>query len=500
VAETDPTAGAGLSSSGTTDVLTPDAGAPGALASDGADGAPDEIDACVVLHVDMDSFFASVEVLDDPSLVGRPVIVGGAGARGVVASCTYEARAFGIHSAMASVEARRRCPHAVFLSGRFARYVEMSERLHAVLQRFSPVVEGIALDEAFVDVSGSRRLLGSPLDVGHAIRQAVREDMEMECGVGVARTKLLAKLASRAAKPVLTPEGPRPGPGVFVVLPSDELAFLHPLPVRALWGVGPATARRLDALGVTTIGELARIPEDTLCRAVGVANGHQLAQLARGEDPRRVEASRAVKSVGHEETFAADIVDHDGLHHHVVRMADAVGTRLREARLAGRTITVKVRYGDRVTITRSHTVGAPLDSPRAIGLVAGALLDAVEVSPGVRLLGVSASGLVDIETTVRQLSFDDAEEVSAVAPGSRLDPGTTMAGEAADLETGAAVAMARQLAWHEVEAAVSAIRARYGNASVGPAALVGRDGLAVKERGDTQWGPDVPPPSEGDDR
>jgi DNA polymerase-4 len=262
--------------------------------------------------------------------------------------------------------------------------------------------------------------------------------------------------------------------------------------------VGPATARRLDALGVTTIGELARIPEDTLCRAVGVANGHQLARLARGEDPRHVEANRAAKSVGHEETFAADIALHDGLHHHVVRMADAVGTRLREAKLAGRTITVKVRYGDRATITRSHTVGAPLDSPRAIGLVAGALLDAVEVSPGVRLLGVSVSGLVDIETTVRQLSFDDADELSRATPGPGVEPATTTAGDAGDLETGAAVAAARQLAWHEVEAAVSAIRARYGNASVGPAALMGRDGLAVKERGDTQWGPDVPPPSTGD--
>jgi DNA polymerase IV len=417
-----------------------------------------------------------------------------------VASCTYEARAFGIHSAMPSVEARRRCPHAVFLSGRFARYVEMSERLHAVLQRFSPVVEGIALDEAFVDVAGSRRLLGSPLDVGRAIREAVRDDMQMECGVGVARTKLLAKLASRAAKPVLTADGPRPGPGVFVVLPSQELSFLHPLPVRALWGVGPATARRLDALGVTTIGELARIPEDTLCRSVGVANGHQLAQLARGEDPRRVEATRAVKSVGHEETFAADIAVHAGLHRHVVRMADAVGTRLREARLAGRTITVKVRYGDRVTITRSHTVGAPIDSPRAIGLVAGALLDAVEVSPGVRLLGVSVSGLVDTETTVRQLSFDDDEVVVPAGADPRVELPPTPAGDAGDLETGVAVAASRQLAWYEVEAAVSAIRARYGNASVGPAALVGREGLAVKERGDTQWGPDVSPPTGGADR
>jgi DNA polymerase-4 len=435
------------------------------------------------------------------------VIVGGAGGRGVVASCTYEARVFGIHSAMPSVEARRRCPHAVFLPGRFARYVEMSERLHAVLERFSPVVEGIALDEAFVDVAGGRRLLGPPPQVAREIQEAVRLDMAMECGVGVARTKLLAKLASRAAKPVLTNDGPRPGPGVVVVLPAQELSFLHPLPIRALWGVGPATARRLEALGVVTIGDLARIPEDTLCRSVGVANGHQLAQLARGEDPRPVVANREAKSVGHEETFAVDIDSHDGLHRHVVRMADAVGTRLREARLMGRTVTVKVRYGDRATITRSHTVGAPLDSPRALGVVAGALLDAVDVSPGVRLLGVSVSGLLDTDTTVRQLSFDD-DEVGPVPPGSPRPggpgraggpgrPATPGPGGLVDLDADMALAATRQLAWHEVEAAVSAIRARYGNASVGPAALVGRDGLAVKERGDTQWGPSAPDPPTG---
>jgi len=449
-----------------------------------------DVDACTVLHVDMDSFYASVEVLDDPSLAGKPVIVGGAGARGVVASCTYEARAFGIHSAMPSLEARRRCPHAVFLAGRFARYVEMSERLHAVLQQFSPVVEGISLDEAFVDVAGVRRLFGSPPDVARAIRQAVRQDMEMECAVGVARTKLLAKLASRAAKPVLTPEGPRPGPGVVVVPPDQELSFLHPLPVRALWGVGPATARRLDALGVTTIEELARIPEDTLCRSLGTANGHQLAELARGVDPRRVEPTQEVKSVGHEETFAIDIAVHEDLHRHVLRMADAVGTRLREAGLAGKAVTVKVRYGDRTTITRSHTVAVLLDSPRALGTVAGALLEAVDVSPGVRLLGVSVSGLQDTGTTAHQLAFDD----DVVPPGTIAvgHEGAHPDGAGVDRRVDGGVPAARQPAWHEVEAAVSSIRARYGNASVGPAALVGRDGLTVKERGDTQWGPGAP--------
>jgi DNA polymerase-4 len=209
-----------------------------------------------------------------------------------------------------------------------------------------------------------------------------------------------------------------------------------------------------------------------------------------------VEATREVKSVGHEETFAVDIADHEGLHRHVVRMADAVGTRLRESRLAGKTITVKVRYGDRSTITRSHTVGAPLDSPRALATVARALLDAVDVTPGVRLLGVSVSGLDDTADTVRQLSFDD-DVVTPPASAPRGDGPPAGAEGVQDPGGGGPAAAPRPLAWHEVETAVSAIRARYGNASVGPAALVGRDGLAVKERGDTQWGPSTPPPRPG---
>jgi DNA polymerase-4 len=249
---------------------------------------------------------------------------------------------------------------------------------------------------------------------------------------------------------------------------------------------------------VATIGELAQIPVDTLCRAVGNANGNQLASLARGEDPRPVEASREAKSVGHEETFAVDINSHEGLHHHVVRMSDAVGTRLREAHLEGKTITVKVRYGDRTTITRSHTVSTPLDSPRALGVVAGALLDAVEVSPGVRLLGVAVSGLVEADVSAHQLSFDDEPRGATATPAG--SPAVGSEGPEVDGGTDTGAGPARHPAWREVEAAVSAIRARYGNASVGPAALVGRSGLDVKQRGDTQWGPSAPPAPSGEDR
>jgi DNA polymerase-4 len=448
------------------------------------------------MHVDLDAFFAAVEVLDDPSLAGKPVIVGGSGNRGVVAACTYEARAFGIHSAMSSVEARRRCPHAIFLSGRFSRYSEISVQFHEVLHRFTPVVEGIALDEAFLDVAGSRRILGPPPVMARAIRQAVRDSLHLNCAVGVARTKLVAKLASRAAKPTAAPSGPRPGPGVVVVTPEEELAFLHPMPVRALWGVGPATGKRLEALGVATVGDLASISVDTLCRVVGTAHGRHLGALARGDDDRPVVASPEAKSVGHEETFAADLHHHDEAHGHVVRMSDAVGTRLRETALRGRTVSLKVRFGDHSTITRSHTVPSAIDSPRAIGAVAGALLDAVDLAPGVRLLGVSMSGLVPAGSDPQQLSFADASSTGDDELGVPV-VGDPDVGDPADGHGVSGSAHPRHLVdapgqgWEEVEAAVTAIRTRYGHGSVGPATLIGRSGLTVKRRGDMQWGPDA---------
>ena len=409
-----------------------------------------------ILHVDMDAFYASVEVLLDPSLAGKPIIVGGAGDRGVVASCSYEARAYGIHSAMPSTRARRLCPHAVFLSGRHDLYAEYSRRIHDVFSEFTPLVEGIALDEAFLDVSGAHRLFGSGEQIAHAIRDRVRAEVHLECSVGVATIKLLAKLASKAAKPKATFKGRAPGAGVVVVEPGRELAFLHPLPVESLWGVGPATATRLRRFGVTTIGDLAAVPVASLVGALGDALGRHLHELSHGRDPRPVEPDREVKSISHEETYAHDFVEHPPLRNEAVRMADAVAARLRKARLAGRTVTVKVRFHDFSTITRSHSLPAAVDSGPVIARAAVALLDQVDVTPGVRLLGVGVSNLV--EDGARQLSLEDVGD---------------------------------EAAWTDASRAVDAIRSRFGADAVGPAALA-RDGqLRVKREGDTQWGPDA---------
>ncbi len=419
-----------------------------------------------VLHVDMDAFFAADEVLDDPTLRGRPVIVGGTGSRGVVASCSYEARATGVRSAMPMVEARRRCPKAVVLPGRHGRYGEVSRQLHQVFEIFTPLIEPIALDEAFLDVSGSHRLFGPSSRIAGEIRARVMDDLRLSCSVGIARSKLLAKLASRAAKPTASPAGPLAGPGVVVVHPGDELDFLHPRPVSDLWGVGPRTAERLARYGVSTIGDLARIAPEHLVRLVGRAAGLQLHALAWARDDRAVEPDRPLKSVGHEETFAVDAHDPAQLRLEVVRMADAVSSRLRASELAGRTVTVKVRYGDFTTITRSHSLRRPVASSTELVKIATALLSAIEVHQGVRLLGVSVSSLeTRADVAGEQLALVD---LAALAEGQVH---STLAGRT------------------DVDAAVDAIRERYGTASVGPAALVGRSGLRVKQLGDAQWGP-----------
>ena len=418
-----------------------------------AHGDPSGTGAPAILHVDLDAFYASVEVLRDPTLAGRPVIVGGSGDRGVVASCSYEARAYGIHSAMPSARARRLCPDAVFVHGDFALYAEYSRRLHEVFASFTPLVEGIALDEAFLDVGGARRLFGPAVAVAHRVRETIAGELGLGSSVGVGTSKLVAKLASEAAKPRAALRGTEPGAGVVVVRPGEERAFLHPHPVSALWGVGPATGERLRRFGVATVGDLALVPLDTLVASLGTALAHHLHQLAWARDSRPVEPQRGVKSVGHEETYAADLVESADLRREAVRLADAVAARLRAAGLAGRTVTVKIRFHDFSTITRSRTLSGAVDTGPEVARAAVALLDQVDPGLGVRLFGVSVSGFAP--GGARQLSLDDA-----AGPG-----------------------------WGEASRAVDEIRRRFGPAAVGPATLVGLRGLGVRRRGDQQWGP-----------
>jgi DNA polymerase-4 len=405
----------------------------------------------------MDAFYASVEVLADPALAGKPVIVGGTGGRGVVASASYEARAYGVHSAMPSVRARRLCPDAVFVPGRAGLYGEYSRRLHAIFTSITPLVEGIALDEAFLDVAGARRLLGEPPEIAALLRRRIHDELGLSASVGVATTKFVAKLASEAAKPTASRAGPIPGPGVYVVEPGTELTFLHPLPVSALWGVGPATRKRLDRFGIETIGDLAALPRETLVGALGTALGGHLHDLAWGRDPRPVEPDRPTKSIGHEETYPRDHHERAPLHREAVRLSDGVAARLRAAGLAGRTVTLKVRFGDFHTITRSRTLREPVASGPEIARVAQALIDEVDPSPGVRLLGVSASNLVARPGT--QLTLDEGDR------GERR--------------------------WGGVGEAVEEVRRRYGDAAVGPAALLDdeRGGVRLRRLGDQQWGP-----------
>jgi DNA polymerase IV len=427
----------------------------------GAGGPPDR----TILHVDMDAFFVSVELLRRPELRGRPVVVGGSGNRGVVAAASYEARAYGVFSAMPSVQARRLCPEAVFLPGDHGHYAEVSGRVMAVFRSYTPLVEPLSLDEAFLDVTGAGRLLGDGATVGRAVREQVRDEEGLTCSVGVATTKLVAKLASEAAKPVASPTGPVPGTGVHEVRSGEERAFLRPLPARALWGVGPATLAKLERLGVRTVGDIAELPVGSLVGALGTANGRHLSRLANGVDPRPVEPDQRLKSIGHEETFATDRHDPDVLGREVVRMADAVAWRLRAGGRAARTVVLKVRFGDFRTITRSTTLPTPVDEGPELARAARALLAGIDPAPGVRLLGVTASGLV--EDTGRQLSFDDV---------------------------GGA-------AWTEATGAVDAIRERFGDEAIGPASAVGRHGLRVKRAGAAPWGPDdeQPPRPQGPD-
>jgi DNA polymerase IV len=394
-----------------------------------------------IAHVDMDAFYASVELLRHPELLGKPIVVGSSGPRGVVAAASYEARRYGVFSAMASTRAQRLCPQAVFLPADHAHYAAVSAQVHEVFQRFTPFIEPLSLDEAFLDVTGAGPLFGDGRTIGAALREQIHEAVGLPCSVGVAPNKFLAKLASEAAKPRADPSGIRPGRGVVVVAAGEELAFLHPLPVRAMWGVGPVTQQRLDRLGVRTIGDLDALGEATLVRAVGSAQGRHLAALAAAIDDRPVEVDRRPKSIGHEETFAADLHTPAELHAHVVRLADLVASRLRRAGVAARTVTLKVRFAGFQTVTRSATPADPVDTGPDIVAALVAAEASIDPTPGVRLVGVSGSNLA---TPAAQLRLD-----------------LTDAGQPA-----------RPAHWSDASAALDAIRERFGSQAIAPASTL----------------------------
>jgi len=393
---------------------------------------------CPILHVDMDAFYASVELRRRPELRGRPVIVGG-GQRGVVLSATYEARAFGVRSAMPMQRARRLCPQAVIVRPDLTSYSEASAGVMAVFRSVTPVVEPLSLDEAFLDVSGARRRLGRPRWIGEWIRARVADEQGITCSVGVAATKFLAKLASSRCKP----------DGLLVVPADGAAGFLHPLPVGALWGVGVKTAEHLRSLGLRTVGDLAALPLPALERVVGEGTAAHLHDLARGRDPRSVVTDEPEKSVGAEETFRADVDDHAVVHRELLRLAERTAARLRAAGQVGRTVSLKVRFADFATITRARTLPAPTDAGHEVYAAARALYDGLGLDRArIRLVGVRVEG---------------------IAP----------AGHAPwQLEVGA-----RERGWREADRAVDRASRRFGTGVVRPATLVHPMGPEVQGPG-----------------
>lgn len=354
----------------------------------------------------MDAFYASVEQRDRPELRGRPVVVGGDGRRGVVAAASYEAREYGVHSAMPSVEAKRLCPDLVFVSGDMKRYAAESRRIFEIFRSYSPSVEGLSLDEAFLDLTGTERLLGPPADVGERLRREVREKTSLPISVGIGPIKMVAKIASGAAKP----------DGLLEVPPDAIRRFLDPLPARKIWGVGPVAGERLEGFGYRTIGDLARAEPATLRARLGDW-GESIGRLARGEDLREVEPHREAVSLSEENTFDRDVTDRGVLEATILTHAESVARRLRRQQLFARTVVLKWRLARRTregprgypARTRQLTLAEPTDDGDVIAQVARSLLDDALAEP-VRLLGVGVSGLVDEGGGAAQLSLFDVGE------------------------------------------------------------------------------------------
>jgi DNA polymerase-4 len=348
-----------------------------------------------ILHADVDAFFAAVEQRDDPRLRGRPVIVGG----GVVLAASYEAKAYGVRTAMGGGQARRLCPHAVVVRPRMSAYSEASKAVYEVFEDTTPLVEGLSIDEAFLDVRGLERIAGTPVEIAARLRRRVREQVGLPISVGVARTKFLAKVASGVAKP----------DGLLIVPPDRELAFLHPLPVERLWGVGAVTARKLRDRGITTVGAVARIPEQTLVAMLGRAAGRHLHALAQNRDPRPVRVGRRRGSIGSQRALGRRPKPPDIAHTSLLGLVDRVTRRMRDARRAGRTVVLRLRFDDFSRATRSHTLPQPTAQTHAIWETASGLLTAAMPlieRQGLTLVGVSVANLDDDRAVQLSLPFD----------------------------------------------------------------------------------------------
>ena len=381
-----------------------------------------------ILHVDMDAFYASVELITRPELVGLPVIIGGSEGRGVVLSATYEARAMGVHAAMPVSTARRMAPTAVVIPPSHHKYSEVSEGVMEIFREVTPLVEPLSLDEAFLDVSGAVRRMGSPLEIARNIRHRVESEQRITCSVGVAANKFTAKLASTAIKPN----------GLLVVPPSRVIEFLHPLPVSALWGVGPKTEEQLHRLGLRTVRDVAYTPVETLCRLLGNSLGSHLYEISWGRDERTVSNHESEKSISNETTFSQDLEEPEEVLAAVLALSEKVARRARNAGLVGLTVSLKVRFSDFKTISRSRTLKEPIDTGHSLFAEAKALYEALHLQRArIRLVGVKLEGLLAADLAWEQLDlFEDHSS------------------------------------WREAEQAVDRATARFGKGAVKPARLV----------------------------
>ncbi|WP_435198371.1 DNA polymerase IV [Janibacter sp. GS2] len=398
---------------------------------------PPDDTGCTILHVDMDAFYAGASLLARPDLVGTPVIVGG-GTRGVVLSATYEARAFGVASAMPMGRARRLCPQATILAPDHELYSRISSAVMATFADITPFVEPLSLDEAFLDVAGAVRLMGSPETIAQRIRDTVADEQGITCSVGVASTKFVAKLASSLAKP----------DGLLVIPAAEVVTFVQQLPVGALWGVGDKTEEALARLGLKSVADIAHTPRETLVRALGAATGAHLHDLAWGRDPRSVEPVRRERSIGNERTYDHDVDDPQVVHRTLLGLGDKVAARLRAAGLVGRTVSIKVRFADFTTISRSRSLRDPTDVSREIAEMARELYDALGLQRArIRLVGVRVEQLSEAASTPVQVALDEPEH-----------------------------------GWRDADRAIDRASARFGAGSVRPASLIG-------DRGGRRGGP-----------